>query len=85
MSSDVWRWNCNCVGSETITHLRATYANCRIRKSLPIQTPQHNVHNNDGFYDNCGLISSVWILENNLVILSAINSVLAGAQRRARN
>lgn len=68
-----------------ITHLWATYANWHIRKSLPIQTPWHNVHYNDGFYDNCGLISSVWILENNLGVLSAINSVLVGAGRRVCN
>lgn len=59
-----------------------------IRKSLPIQTLQHSarVNYNDGFYDNCDLIFSLPLsfvcleLENNLVIVSAINSVLVKAE-----
>lgn len=62
-----------------------------IRKSLPIQTVQHSarVNYNDGFYDNCDLILSlslsfVWLeFENNLVIVSAINSVLVKAEWRS--
>lgn len=61
-----------------------------IRKSLPIQTLQHSacVNYNDGFYDNCNLIFllSCWLsfvcleFENNLAIVSAINSVLVKAE-----
>lgn len=60
-----------------------------IRKSLPIQTLQQSacVNYNDGFYDNCDLIpplpsfSFVCLeFENNLVIVSAINSVLVKAE-----
>lgn len=80
--SDVWSRNRNCTDRGTITHLRATYANCHIRKPLPIQTPRHNAHHHDGFYDNCDLISAARSFRKwSGHFFSAINSVLLGPRR----